>query len=71
MRIFSNISFIIASIFTFLIFLNIYDYNFNPELPWREGDFGSVILLCTLGAALFMIIGFITKFYSEQKKDNR
>lgn len=45
-----------------LTVLNIYDFLYRNELPWKEGDFKAVTLLCVGGAAVFSLIALLLRY---------
>lgn len=44
----------VAALFAILSVVNVYDFLFKSELPWREGDFQSVM---TINLSIFLISG--------------
>jgi hypothetical protein len=53
MRTASIISAFLALACLGLIGLNLYDFWYRPELPWREGNLRSVLTTCMFGALVF------------------
>jgi hypothetical protein len=44
-----------------MFFLNIYEYNYVPDAPFREGDLKNILINCTLYSITSSIIAYITK----------
>jgi hypothetical protein len=59
------ISALLALVCLGLIGLNLYDFWYRPELPWREGDLRRVLTTCTAGAFIFSVASLI--FYKQSK----
>ena len=41
--------------------LNTYDFLYRDDLPWKEGDFKAVMLLCVGGVAVFSLIALLLR----------
>lgn len=59
------ISALLALVFLGLIGLNLYDFWYRPELPWRESDLRRVLATCMVGAFIFSVASLI--FYKLTK----
>ena len=57
------ISALLAFVCLGLIGLNLYDFWYRPELPWREGDLCRVLATCMAGAFIFSVASLI--FYKQ------
>jgi hypothetical protein len=41
--------------------LNTYDFLYRDDLPWKEGDFRTVMLLCIGGVTVFSLIALLLR----------
>lgn len=65
------LSFLAALFFISMIVLNVHDFLYVPELPWREGEFKSSLLICVVGFLVFAIFGFGFWNLARQRERNR
>jgi hypothetical protein len=56
-----------ALIFLSLAGLNTYDFLYRDDLPWREGDFKAVMLLCVGGFAVSSLIALLFRYAAKTK----
>ena len=48
--------------------LNTYDFLYRDDLPWKEGDFKSVMSLCVGGVAVFSLIALLLRHAAKTKE---
>jgi len=47
--------------------LNTYDFLYRDDLPWREGDFKAVMVLCIGGVTVFSLIALLFRYALKVK----
>lgn len=68
MKVLSAVFAVFALFFLALLAINMRDFLFDETLPWREGDFRSVMTRCAAGFVVFALSALVTRHISKLRR---